>query len=349
MSYFSNILIAQIMGKEREKKRRRESRKRKKFDQDRFECYGVNFVPLCVGASIFFAAILIAGIISDHESATDVAGKVYMFGVLIALCLGVAWADAHQKLEVNGDDAAYTNIWGIKRKFKFSEVTECKTTDLFIRLYAGKKRVAFLDKDMYCIKLLEERCRRDGITWESKYKSRISKVSLVWSSSRLLAWLFFWIFIILSIMLIPFEIITFGFVMKNIFEAEALIATISFLILTGIVLIVSRDLKEIRSIEVGLNTDFNYMMRQRAAFGKKYQDEEWFVEATPGKIEVLNRRFISKWYGIKKDVNAGATAYHIEFKDINGMKHKIGGHYKKYAESMDKWYKGGSSGFPSNS
>ena len=349
MSYFSTMLIARIMGKEREKKRRKDGRRRKKFNSDHFECYGPDFVSLFVGAGIFFAVILIAAIVSDHENVRELAGTVWIFGVIIALCLGLAWSNAHQKLEVNGDDAAYTNIGGIKRKFKFSEVTECLTTDLFIRLYAGKKRVAFLDKDMYCIKLLEERCQRDGIIWESKYRSRITKLSLVWSSTRLFAWIFFWTFVIVSIIGIPHRIITMGFVLKDLLELEALFAAILFLMIIVLMFIVSRDLKEIRSIELGLYANFNYMMQQKSAVGKKYQDEEWFIETAPGKIEVLNRRFIAKWYGIKKDSESGAITYHIEFKDINGIIHKIGGHHREYAENMDEWYKGSASDSPSNS
>lgn len=175
-----------------------------------------------------------------------------------------------------------------------------------------------------------------------KARGRITKFSLVWGSTRTLALIFVWGAVAVAVL------IGLGYMFSAGFSLDELVKMLLFdlyiVIMFSIIVLVfmlffAFGLKEIRSIEKALGISFTEEMARRGAEGREYQDEEWFVEAAPGKIEVLNRRFIKAWGGVKMGTPQGSKMYYIEFTDINGEVRKIGGTVQKsYAEKMDDWY-----------
>ena len=341
MSYTSNKLTAAVIEDVRKKSKEEEKKLKKGYDLNHFEVRGLNLTPLAVICIIVFGVIMTIGAISNRGDAGEMLGFIAFF-VVVALLFGfMGWASAHQRLIVNGNDATYVNIWGAKREFKFSDVTAVLTTEQFMRLYVGNKKVATLDKDMHCLDLLMERCEKENIPWQPMDNSCISKLSLTWNSVRTIAWIFIWTFVGISVILIITQITSMHLDFLEFLEYELLMAGFFAAFVVIMMLAFGVQLKEVRAIEKELGVNFNSEMKLRGAIGREYHDNEWFVEAIPGRIEVLNRRFIKEWHGIKSESTNGTTMYHVEFTDINGKKRKVGGHYEEYAEAMEKWYKGG--------
>ncbi len=341
MSNLSGYFAAKVVDKYRKKNEDEGNRKKSEFSTDRFECGAEVYTPIFVICGFFFALITIACVVGIFVDYKDSEVGVFFFGIATLLTFFAAWATAHHKLIVDGNDATYINVWGVKKTFHFSEVTKCLTSEQSLRLYIEDKKVARLDKDMYCIDLLMTRCKKDGIEFRSKSRAGITKFTLVWHATRTLAIVFFWTAI--GVMALGFfvRVNSVGFALSNlvfILKIELLVAAFFGIMVVMLMLYFAIGLKEVRSIEKALDLSFREEMAKRGAIGREYQDEEWFVESIPGKIEVLNRRFIKHWLGIKAEGSGRTTVSFVEFIDINGKKRKIGGHYYEHAEKMNKWF-----------
>lgn len=341
MSYTSNKLTAFILEDVRKKSKEEEKKVKKGYDIDHFEVRGLNLTPLSVIGIIVFGIIMAIGVISNFGDSKEMLGFIIFFVIAALLCGFMGWASAHQRLIVDGDNAVYVNIWGGKREFKIKDVTAVLTTEQFMRLYVGNKKVATLDKDMHCLDLLMERCEKENIPWQPMDNSCISKLSLTWNSVRTIAWIFIWTFVGITVILVITQITSKHANLLEFLGYELMIAGFFAAFVLFMMLGFGVQLKEVIAIEKALGVNFNSEMKLRGAKGREYHDNEWFVEAIPGRIEVLNRRFIKEWKGIKRDSTSGTAMYHVEFVDINGKKRKIGGNYQEYAEAMEKWYKGG--------
>ncbi len=343
MSNFSNFFTARIVDRVREKNIEEGRIKGDRFTIDQFECAGDTYAPVFVVCGILLVVITGICAICWIRGSEDADIATWFFGVITLLVFFAGWAAAHQRLVVDGNDATYVNVWGIKKKFQFSDVTVCLTTEQFRRLYIGSKKVATLDKDMYCLELLEARCDKEGIVWRDKGRTGITKLSLVWNATRTVGLIFFWLAVGLTIFMIPLRIHYVGFDPADIvFMLELTLYIWGFcgVSVLMMMLLFAPGLIQVFAIERALGLSFRQEMMVRGARGREYQDHEWFVESIPGKIEVLNRRFIGQWHGIVAERVSGRIMYHVEFTDINGKKRRVGGHYGEYAEKMNKWYFG---------
>ena len=341
MSALSNIITMQVIDKLRKKNIANGKRKSYEYTTEQFECSGDGYTGVFVIFSVIFAVITVIAVISFFTGGEDAGVAVYFFGVVTVLTIFASWASAHQRLIVDGNEATYVNVWGMKCHFQLTDVTQCLTTEQFLRLYIGNRKVATLDKDMYGLAFLEARCKEAGIQWRNKSGRSINKFTLVWHATRTIAWIFIWTIVGITALVIPVSISSRGFTVDAfvfIIEIELLMAAFFFGAVALMMLFFAIGLKEVNSIERALGLSFREEMARRGATGREFQDEEWFVESVPGKIEVLNRRFIKKWHGIKEVRTSGSSLYHVEFTDINGKRHKIGGHYKEHADKMCRWY-----------
>ena len=199
-----------------------------------------------------------------------------------------------------------------------------------------------MDKDMHGIERIEARGKKEGIELHRKFHAGITKFTLVWNATINFVWIFFWTLVGIAILLVLIKIVAGGFALSDILYILKIILLLvgilsAFVILMMLYFAIGLK-KEVKSIEKALGISFCEEMARRGAIGKEYQDEEWFVESIPGNIEVMNRRFIKHWHGIKKEIVEDNTIYYIEFTDICDKKRKIGGHYKEHAEKMNDWY-----------
>lgn len=346
MSYFSSIFTAQLVNRIRNKKTEEGKNKQCKHTLEHFECSNDVYSKVFIVLGVIIALLALFCLVSVGFDSKDAGLLLFFFGIVTLLTFFAAWVTAHQRLIVDGDDATYVNIWGSSKSFKFSDLTQCLTTEQFLYLYSGNKRVATLDKEMYSLELLEARCKSAGVEWRGKSRAGITQLTLAWHATRTVALIFFWLIVGMTVMMIPIRISSFGYIRLSDIRELLLIELYMVGCFGAIVLFMmlgfSTGLKEVWSIERTLGLSFREEMARRGAQGREYQDEEWFVEALPGKIEVLNRRFIKQWLGMKEDHNSRVTTYHVEFIDINGKKRKVGGHYQEHAVKMCQWYiKGG--------
>lgn len=339
MSYYSKIITAKTLDKCRKRDNQKENKKRLKYDVNHFECSTVSYLPIFIVGIIFFTILLIVCIVTNLNDIKEVLGVIWEFVFFIAFFTFVAWGCEHKKLSVDGADVVYANALGFKRHFRFPEITKCLTTEQYIKLYVGNRKVTTLDKDMHCLEFFIARCNKEGIKWKPQNKRNISKTTLVLNASRTLSRIYIWLFIFISIVIVPVSLIR-HVELIEILEIEAILLFFVGIGIIAIMICNLINLKEVRLIEKNLNINFNDEMRQRRAIGREYQYEDWFIEAIPGTIEILNRKFIKEWCGVKSEETSNYNkVYHIEFIDINDKRHKIGGHYIQYAQAMDQWYK----------
>ena len=330
MSYFSGASTVHLVNLIKNKNEEKGNKKLAQSSADQFECAADGYSIAFVIFGLFFAILTAISVVCLFRDVEDAVVAIFVFGVITLLSLFAAWATAHHRLIVEGNEATYVNVWGITKKFSFSDVTKCLTTEQSISLYIENKKVVTLSKDVYGLKFLQERCKKDGIEWGNKSHAGITKFTLVWHASRTLALILFWATVGIVVLMVVISISSGKNPLDQIvllLELTLYIAGMFGCMFLGFMLYFALGLKEVKAIEKGLGLSFREEMAKRGAIGREYQDEEWFVETAPGKIEVLNRRFIKAWLGIKNNRSGRVTNYHIEFIDINGKKRSIGGHY----------------------
>lgn len=100
-------------------------------------------------------------IINENFKGADV-WSVCCFVVLSLLGLVCTLNTLLWKLEVNGEEIVWRSTFGVVRRFRFDDITECEIRDFSICVYVNNKKMLHIDDNIDCKEFMED-MKRHGI------------------------------------------------------------------------------------------------------------------------------------------------------------------------------------------
>lgn len=99
---------------------------------------------------------------------------VYAFAVFALVCLAGTLNTLIWKLEVNGEEVAWRSTFGIVRRFRFDDITECERRKHSIHVYVNNKKMFHIDDNIDCEEFMED-VKRHGIRETDAFIKKLEK------------------------------------------------------------------------------------------------------------------------------------------------------------------------------
>lgn len=99
---------------------------------------------------------------------------IYLFAVFALFGVVGIMNTAIWKLEVNGEEIAWRSTFGIVRRFRFEDITECEIGKRSIRVYVNDKKMFHIDDNIDSKEFMED-VERHGVPVEYYLMKRYKK------------------------------------------------------------------------------------------------------------------------------------------------------------------------------
>ena len=307
-------------------------------DEDSFVCEAP------VGYSLLYFLILIIGwIVVRMVNGMDAVSGFWVIMVFCALYLVMRVISRWNKLTVYYDEARYRSLLGFRTDFDMHSVQKLTYTNsmYYIHLASGKK--LRLTSGMSNLKILEERCKRDGIPVEHNSQKSITKFRLAMYGVEMLIKVYSIFIVAFFIGLFVFELVNqksdnisiLSKYLSTLYDLRYLGLGVLGIMLISCLMTIMGVLSRVRSIEKQLGVNFDVEMRARDAKGTEYSDDEWFVGYANGLSTILNIRLVKRFIGTKGARNNCELTY----EDINGRTMTTEKCYEDEIQILENWMK----------
>jgi hypothetical protein len=307
-------------------------------DEDSFVCeapVGYGLLP--------FLILIIGWIVVRMVNGMDAASGFWVILVFCAMFLVTCVTSRWNKLTVYYDEARYRSLLGCRTDFDMRSVEKLTYTNSMYYIYLASGKKLRLISGMSNIKVLEERCKRDGIPVEHNSKKSITKFRLAMYCVEMLIKLFCGLIVVFLIGLFVFVLVNqksdnisiLSKFLSILYELRYLGVGVLVFVPISCLITLMGVLSRVRSIEKKLGVNFDAEMRARDAKGTEYYDDEWFVRYANGNSTVLNIRLVKRFVGTKGARNNCELTY----EDINGRTVTTEKCYEDEIRILENWMK----------